>query len=213
MAATVFVARGDLGQAEREIDGGLAGVKAGHRQSLVALHWMKGLLLLRRDAEGDALEQFQCEQAMEVGGYAQARGFSANACYTIGVCHLRRGDMKSAGRAFEQALTRAPRHAMAQAASAVLAATSGKILASFEGVEPQGRAGGSHRAVDAAVAWAALRAAAGDVDGAAELVQTALAGAPPDDGGWYLPIEPMLGVHRHPDAWAPVLAALRARAS
>jgi hypothetical protein len=37
--------------------------------------------------------------------------------------------------------------------------------------------------------------------------------AAPADAGWLIPIEPLLGVHRQPDVWTPVLARLRARAA
>jgi hypothetical protein len=37
--------------------------------------------------------------------------------------------------------------------------------------------------------------------------------AAPADAGWLIPIEPLLGASRNPDAWAPVLARLRTRAA
>jgi hypothetical protein len=40
----------------------------------------------------------------------------------------------------------------------------------------------------------------------------ALGSSPPDNGGWRLPIEPLLGVRHAQDAWAPALAALQLRA-
>jgi len=44
-------------------------------------------------------------------------------------------------------------------------------------------------------------------------VEQALAEAPAGNAGWLIPIEPLLGVHLHADAWAPVLARLRTRAA
>jgi hypothetical protein len=99
---------------------------------------------------------------------------------------------------------------MAQAAAAVMAATEGRALTSWAG--PDCDETGQGASVDAAYACAALRVAAGDVEGAAHLAQAALAEALPGSAGWVLPIEPLLGVHRHARTWAPVLATLSARA-
>ncbi len=41
----------------------------------------------------------------------------------------------------------------------------------------------------------------------------ALAASAAGDAGWLIPLEPLLGVHQSPDAWAPVLARLRTRAA
>jgi hypothetical protein len=54
--------------------------------------------------------------------------------------------------------------------------------------------------------------AAGDAARAVQIVDKALAAAPPGNAGWLLPVEPMLNISRNPDAWAPVLSRLRARA-
>lgn len=40
----------------------------------------------------------------------------------------------------------------------------------------------------------------------------ALAAAPHGNAGWLIPIDPLLGVHRAPDAWNDVLLQLRVRA-
>jgi hypothetical protein len=52
---------------------------------------------------------------------------------------------------------------------------------------------------------------AGRGDEAAGLVDAALTTAPPGNGGWVLPVEPLLSPHG--PEWAPVFARLRSRAA
>jgi hypothetical protein len=68
-------------------------------------------------------------------------------------------------------------------------------------------------AVDLALANAVARVAAGASAEAAEIMARALASCEPGSHGWWLPVEPMLGVVAQPDTWAPVLAQLRSRAA
>jgi hypothetical protein len=62
------------------------------------------------------------------------------------------------------------------------------------------------------MARAARLAWTGDVPGAVRIITAALGAAPPGNGSWLLPIEPLLGVRHARDAWAPALAALHLRA-
>jgi hypothetical protein len=83
---------------------------------------------------------------------------------------------------------------------------------------PQGDVGAGQPAlrapsVDAAVLQAARLVIAGDHTAAAGIVDEALVGAAPGNGGWLLPIEPLLHVTAHPDIWARALAHLRNRAA
>ena len=66
--------------------------------------------------------------------------------------------------------------------------------------------------VDIAMAKAAVMADGGNFEGAIALVSDALLAAPEGNAGWLIPVDPLLNVHRHPDAWAPVLAKVRERA-
>ena len=59
---------------------------------------------------------------------------------------------------------------------------------------------------------AAAHAAGGEHRSAAEIVEQALAAAPPSSAGWLLPVEPLLHVQASPADWAPALARLSARA-
>ena len=47
---------------------------------------------------------------------------------------------------------------------------------------------------------------------AARVVDEALSAAPTSNAAWLLPVEPLLNVGAAPDAWAPALARLSARA-
>jgi hypothetical protein len=67
--------------------------------------------------------------------------------------------------------------------------------------------------VDAAVASAIDAALHGDHQRAAQLTADALATAPRGSAGWIVPVEPLLQVAEHHEAWAPVLALLRSRAA
>jgi hypothetical protein len=67
-------------------------------------------------------------------------------------------------------------------------------------------------AVDASLCEAAERALAGAHTDAAAIVNEALTSAPGGSAAWLLPIEPLLHVAAHPDAWSHTLARLRNRA-
>jgi hypothetical protein len=68
------------------------------------------------------------------------------------------------------------------------------------------------RAFEIVSAEAVARVLAGDVDGAAQLIDVALSLAPPGNAAWLLPVEPIFSVVTHPAAWASALARLRHRA-
>ena len=68
-------------------------------------------------------------------------------------------------------------------------------------------------AIDLALCDAAQRALAGNPAEAADTLDRALDTAPPGSAGWLLPIEPLLNVATHADAWARPLARLRSRAA
>ena len=206
LAATVFVARHALDQAERDVDLGLAvaGVESPEAApySTVALHWLKGLL---RNAAGDvdvALASFDKELAQEPRGHLYGREIAANAWYAKGACCLAAGDHDAARAAFSEALARVSRHPMAHAG-----------LAISHGEPPcAGCDAGTPEPVDHAVARAARMVHMGNIADAVTTVSAALTAAPPGNGGWLLPVEPLLGVRHGLDAWAPALAVLHLRA-
>ena len=66
--------------------------------------------------------------------------------------------------------------------------------------------------IDAAIVSAVILALEGKHDAAARLCRDALVQADPGSAGWMLPVEPLLHVAAHPEAWAQPLATLRERA-
>lgn len=221
LAATVFVARDALILAEREVDAGLARLAAEPDGSAgftaVALHWLKGLLLLARDQRDEAVASFERELALESRGHLYARECCANAWYAIGVCRWRDGETEAARAAFEQALTRVPRHPMAHAARALMASSVPAVrlkpdTTSDTTPDPTSDTTAT-LSVDEAMARAALAANTGHGEGAGQMVARALSAAPGGNAGWLLPIEPLLQVNRTRGWRAPALAALSVRAS
>jgi DNA-binding winged helix-turn-helix (wHTH) protein len=215
LAASVHVARQALTEAERELT---AGISAQHaetggaaRFTGIALLWLRGLIRLADGDETAALADFEGELSHETSGHLYARECCANTWYAIGALRLRRGELVEARAAFAQTLDRLPIHPMARAGLAVLAAREGHAAA------PAAAAGrDASGAVEAVIARAAatvlMRGDAG-LASAVTSVEQALAEAPAGNAGWLIPIEPLLGVHLHADAWAPVLARLRTRAA
>lgn len=99
LAATMFVARGALDQAERDVDRTLAVAAVESPEaapySMVALHWLKGLLPNASGASADAMAWFDRELALEARGHLYAREPGANTGYAKGACHLDAGQRGS----------------------------------------------------------------------------------------------------------------------
>jgi tetratricopeptide (TPR) repeat protein len=212
LMASVFVARGALAEAELALDPGLrtmaTDVGGPSTSSAVALYFVKGLLFLARGDEDDALASFERELALEALGHLYARECCAHTWTAIGAVHLGRGDRARARGAFEQATARVAPHPLALAGLAILGSPKARDPQAATPL-PSATTGVS---VDLAMARAARLVADGDARGAAGLVGTAIAAAPPGDAGWRVPIEPLLGVQRARDAWSVVLEQLRRRA-
>lgn len=201
LAATVLVARNSPEEARRLLDTGLASADGGdgsHRFSVVALHWLRGLIAL---AEGDtalALAEFELELVNEHSGHLYARECTANAWYAIGAARLRTGDASGARAAFEECLQRVPTHPLAHACL-------GHDV-------PAERLSPVEAAVTGAVACAA-RGDFGACDAHAPTIERLLAEAPAGNAGWLLPVEPMLNVTARPTAWLRVVALVKGRAA
>ncbi len=82
LAATVFVARNALDHAERDVDRGLAVAAIESPDatpySMVALHWLKGLLRNAAGATDDAMASFDQELALEARVHLYTREAAAN---------------------------------------------------------------------------------------------------------------------------------------
>ena len=214
LAATVHVARYVLDEAERELT---AGIRTRERQgdqvrfSAVGLHWLRGLILLARGSDEEALEDFHRELSCESAGHLYGRECCANTWYAIGALHLRHDRTADARLAFSNALDRVAVHPPAHIALAAISETAGTPRGSVPPavVSPPSPAG----TVDAALCRAMWLALGGDHAAAAETVTSAFGTAPPGSAGWLLPIEPLLNVAARPDAWAEALERLRTRAA
>lgn len=217
LAATVYVARQVPQEAERELDAAFAaapgdeGKPEGYsRFSAVALHWLRGLLHLAAGDSSQALAEFERELAASQTGHVYATECAANTWYAIGAVHLRHQRSQEAEAAFGRALQYVPVHPMARLG---LAIASGRDAAG----EP-GNAAAAHPSrvnpIDVAIFRAAQVVCSGGSAGSAnQLVDAALAAAPPGGAGWLLPVEPLLNVSAAPQAWASALARLRNRAA
>jgi tetratricopeptide (TPR) repeat protein len=206
LAATVFVARHALDQAERDVDRGLAVAAVESPDaapySTVALHWLKGLLRHAAGAVDDAMASFDQELALEARGHLYAREIAANTWYAKGACSLAAGDRDAAAAAFREAVARVPRHPMAHAGLAIVDDQS--LAAAPDAGTPE--------CIDVAMARAARLVHANRIADAVPLVSAALAAALPGNSGWLLPVEPLLRVGHARDAWVPALAVLHLRA-
>ena len=217
LAATVHVARNVLAEAERELNAGIAAEEApfDSRGSLgagtpkkfnsVALHWLLGLVVLARGDEEAALAEFERELAGESSWHLYARECCANTWYAIGSLRLRQQRAEEASSAFKQAIARVPDHGQS-----LMALVTTRIAAGAGPISVEVPEGGP---VETQFLAAVALNAAGDAARAVQMIDRALAGAPPGNAGWLLPVEPLLNISRNPDVWAPVFARLRARAS
>ena len=210
LAATVHVARNLLDEAERELRAGIVGQEAQGphaRFNAVALHWLLGLVLLARGEEAGALAEFERELAAEASGHLYARECCANTCYAMGALRLRQGKKTDAQQAFAQTLERVPNHRlvrtvlMAQSLSGPQSTYNTEILSVAKG-------GSFDEQFGAAVILNLL----GQTAFATQVLDGALASAPPGNAGWLLPVEPLLNVAGNPQAWSAALARLQARA-
>jgi DNA-binding winged helix-turn-helix (wHTH) protein/Tfp pilus assembly protein PilF len=222
LAATVHVARDVLDEADRELT---AGIQTRDRQgehvrfSGVGLHWLRGLIHLARGNSAGALDDLNRELSFESAGHLYGRECCANTWYAIGALHLRQDRFADARQAFEKAIDRVAVQPLAHVALAAVSEAAGAprvppgtstfaLRTMADGSAPLARAG----AIEAAIWRAAVLTLRGEQAAAAEAVRTALAEAPPGNGGWLLPVEPLLNVAAQRDVWAATLERLRIRA-
>jgi DNA-binding winged helix-turn-helix (wHTH) protein len=207
LCATVHVARQAFDEAERELDAGIAGQSsrqtAPSRFSGVALHWLRGLMYLARGDERRARESLERELSFESSGHLYARECCANTWYAIGAIHTRNQEKGEAAAAFQQSLSRVPKHPLARLALGVL--TPGTTMPAANNV--------SAPSFELAIGQAVYLVMTGERAGAARLLDQALAAAPAGNVGWLLPIEPLLNVAGSPEVWGDVLSRLRSRAA
>lgn len=214
LAATVHIARQAFADADRELSAGVASLAGAARESsrfnAVALHWLTGLLHLRRDEDDAALAAFARELATESSGQVYARECCANTWYAMGALHLKRGRLREAATAFEQAIARVSTHPMAHLG---LAHVRHRLDGVPVGPLTVGAPGSSRVGVDAAMYEAAHLVLAGRAPEAAPVVERALDAAPSGNAGWLLPVEPLIQTEAAPEIWAAALSMIRTRAA
>jgi len=201
MAASVFVARQLLDDADRELTAGIdaqATRSSGDsRFHSVALHWLRGLVRLAQGDTAAAMIDFERELEIDPSQHLYARECAANTWYAIGIVHRRDERAADAALAFERALALVPSHPMTRAAL---------------GLPARGEADGAS-AKELVAVHAAEFVLAGDYAAAGKLIDGALAFAPPGNAAWLLPVEPLFDVSQHRSAWSGALTRLRQRAS
>lgn len=115
------MARGALDQAERDVDRALAVAAvespAAAPYSMVALHWLKGLLRHAASNTAQTMASFDRELARESRGHLYAREAAANTWYAKGACYLEAGERDAARYAFGETIARVPKHPLAHAGS------------------------------------------------------------------------------------------------
>src|SRR4029453_11924051 len=86
----------------------------------IGLHWLDGLLRLRRGDDSGALATLNRELSFEASGHLYARECCAHVRYAIGAIAWRQDDVQRAIAAFYESFTRVPGHPLSLAATAAL---------------------------------------------------------------------------------------------
>ena len=242
LCATVFVARGAFDRALEELRLGCAlqearrssrdaalrdpassdtgsaaraGTQDVGRFDAVGLHLLRGLVLAAMGAVDSALVELECELATSDAHHVYGRESLAYTWCAMGALRLRQGRGDEAIAAFHSAMTHVPGHPLARIVLQPVdsdARMNPSAVVRDHVVVQDGEAQTKPSAVDAAIARAVALALAQRHDEAARGCEAALRHAPPGLAGWALPVEPLLHVGAHPEAWASALALVRARA-
>ncbi len=217
LAATVHVARQAMDDALRELAAGAAAQdrqQSSGRFGSVGLHLLLGLVALSRGDEKTAEDELLRELAFEPSGHIYAREACAHAWSAFGALRLRQERTPAALAAFDEALRRLPSHPVTLAALSVVADAPRRRAARAKLDERLRALDRFGVGVEAAMARAVCDVLTGHPVDAAARIERALQAAPAGtSAGWTTPVEPLLDVSRHPDAWVQVLATLQGRAA
>ncbi len=179
------------------------------------LHWMLGLIHVRRGDLSAAHQAFAQERGAE-RGQLYGTEFALAAQTATGFAYLQAGQIDEAVAAFRQTLARYPVQPRAHLG---LAAACGRrqqraeatcaLDVAREQADTFARAG---RETDATLFRAGAHVAAHEPGAAIALLRTLLASAPAGPAGWLIPLDPMFApLHAEP-GFEAVLRALAARA-
>ena len=217
--AMVHVARRALTDAESVLRQGAAvqdrQITRGGRYPALGLHWLLGLVRLSMDDVDEALEEFSREAALAETRRLYGREFQLHAGTARAAALMRAGRVEEAIAGYRGALAHYPDNASANIGLSGALAAIGRMA---DAEERRGRAEAvlptleRTRPVSAAVARAELLVATGQPEAAAQLLASALAGAPPGFACWTVPIEPTFHHVIGLPVFAPILQLLDARA-
>jgi tetratricopeptide (TPR) repeat protein len=218
--AMVFVARQAYAAAEEVAARGAAQQSLDAVQSVAlpsfGLHWLVGLLQLRRGAVAEALESFGREIDHSRRSHIYSREYRVNALVGEGYAHMTAGRPEAALSSFSQALDTAPHNGRALLGLQCASRAGGRPLEA-DTLEPRVQASLAElqhagRLADAGLLQASMYAARADASAACAVLLRALQHAPPGQCGWSIPIEPALAPLRDCPAAAAVLTLLSSRA-
>lgn len=222
VAAMVFVARQAFPAAEEMAAKGAERQtrEAGHDGSpfpAFGLHWLHGLLLMRRGATSEALKAFTSELDELRDSQIYSRESRVNALIAAGHIHLGIQDAAGAAEAFRSALALLPSNGRAllglhDALSRTGLAAEAQILLPMadRAIADLAAAG---RSAEAMVIKAARQAALGSPDEALSTLEALLDKAPIGQVGWLIPVDPALAKLREVPGFERILSRLAARAA
>lgn len=196
-AAYVHIARGDLDQADAVLAIGLETQRKTPSDRLPGrgLHWLRGLIALRRDQLDEAHQHLAAE--LSAGGDdVFADEFTVDALMGLGFAHLATKKPAEAVKCFERAVERVPDHARAWLGlgKARLAAGDepGAIEARERGVRGEHDLEVFGRAPEATIARAMAFFLDGDINDACAVLTKFLTEAPTGMWAATLPVEPWM---------------------
>ena len=218
-SAMVFVARGDLAQAEVVLRQGAAvqdrQIARGGRYPALGLHWLLGLVRLAQDDGEEAIAEFDREATLAEPHRLYGREFTMHALYGRGAALLRTGRHADAIDSLRRAAALYPDSGPVNLALAIAQRAAGSIRDAEASARLVARALATlavSRPLEAALVRAQVLATQGDVPGAASAAENVLAEAPAGFAGWTLPIEPILRQLVDQTAFAAVRQRLIERA-
>jgi DNA-binding winged helix-turn-helix (wHTH) protein len=206
LASMVFVARGTIERAEREVVIGADTQRQNHSAHTplpaVGFHWLRGMILASKGDRDGALGCF-AEEIASAADHVYGREFAINAHVASGFTKLAGGDRDGAAQAFADAAT----HPKARVG---MFAVSGDLQAVETAIA---ELTASERYGEAALVAAGSQIAGGRIDEAVATLDRLLTSAPPGPAGWIIPIDPMLAALHGAAGKPALLSKLAARAA
>ena len=219
--AMVYVARGDLAQAESVLRHGAAvqdrQIARGERYPALGLHWLLGLVRLAQGDTADALVEFERERSLAEPHRLYGLEYAMYAAQGQGMALLHDGRFGEALDSFARAIQIFPDHAQSHLGRA-LALRSLRLPGdphsdnAFAAVEQALTTLDRARPIEAALVRGQLLAARDDRDLAVAAFRRTVTTAPPGFAAWTLPIEPFARQLKDTHGFSDVLIELARRA-